>query len=655
VEIQSEFHHDNIRGGGWLEIEGTRWCPGEPIPVLPALVVNTGPTLEEVTRRRVEHGRVGHMHPDGSITTYPTELQKDKTVLRLKNPWFNRLLSPTEAARRREQVAASEKIQFKQETPEGYSRKELSNLRAYRLARFLTYNSPKLAGTYLHGVEVNAIKERGFKTRVVSSHPAYVTHYSRCVSRHLLPVLKDSLVSRDSLRNLTIELKNKSDQAVLYSADLTAASDWIDHTVGQAALKGILEGLGVQHAEIESALRCLEPYRINNEGKYKDRITTRGAHMGLGTTWTVLSILNFFAARAAGAPIGSFKICGDDLIGLWTRKQIAFYEEAIEDLGLKLNKTKSFIGPRGVFCEKLIEITRQFRGRQTVAEQVPVPQPTLKECWPEKERCDPQQVSQLRQLSNTKTVFKPVRELCSQAIRRASRALSNLPMGPVAYGGRGEGKINPLHVKSKLKTFLIRGPFSIRRDVGSSALKDRTEIYRFERTTNPAHGRTPYEDVLVSEMMADREKNVVNMFKDLKDRFQETYEDEMAPPSRALTQRWKEYERAKAGKPLSKFTHRDSLKVWQAGTRGITMIEAIRGSRFINARTRYRLLKIEQNSKLRNNSALWQSKIERIAKRTPVQYVPTNVLLQHPVANNMVQQNGRALVPRWERESDLSQ
>jgi len=51
----------------------------------------------------------------------------------------------------------------------------------------------------------------------------------------------------------------------------------------------------------------------------------------------------------------SFAVCGDDMIELWTQSEIETYESVLENWGLKINRSKSFIGPRGVFCEKLVE------------------------------------------------------------------------------------------------------------------------------------------------------------------------------------------------------------------------------------------------------------------------------------------------------------
>merc|ERR1712012_770647 len=78
--------------------------------------------------------------------------------------------------------------------------------------------------------------------------------------------------------------------------------------------------------------------------------------MGLGPTWIILSILNSFAAWKAGADKETYRVCGDDLIGLWKYSTAQKYTAILERLGLVVNKTKSFFGSRGVFCERIVEL-----------------------------------------------------------------------------------------------------------------------------------------------------------------------------------------------------------------------------------------------------------------------------------------------------------
>jgi hypothetical protein len=89
-----------------------------------------------------------------------------------------------------------------------------------------------------------------------------------------------------------------------------------------------------------------------------------GALMGLGTGWTVLTILNSWCAWDAGVKKEAFRTCGDDLIGLFTRTQIAAYESNVERVRLVLNKTKSFVSRhRGVFCERYVRRVNDYEAK----------------------------------------------------------------------------------------------------------------------------------------------------------------------------------------------------------------------------------------------------------------------------------------------------
>jgi hypothetical protein len=90
-----------------------------------------------------------------------------------------------------------------------------------------------------------------------------------------------------------------------------------------------------------------------------------GAMMGLGPGWTGLCVINIYCALVGGeVPVESFANNGDDLVGLWTADQIGGYEREVENLGLVLNRSKSYIHEtRGVFCEQLVERIDQNSAR----------------------------------------------------------------------------------------------------------------------------------------------------------------------------------------------------------------------------------------------------------------------------------------------------
>jgi len=94
-------------------------------------------------------------------------------------------------------------------------------------------------------------------------------------------------------------------------------------------------------------------------------MTSRGIHMGEGISWPILCLINGWAAWHAGATKESYAICGDDLIGFWSRKTADRYETNLEAAGLVINKSKSFFSPRGVFCERIVEVCPDGSARST--------------------------------------------------------------------------------------------------------------------------------------------------------------------------------------------------------------------------------------------------------------------------------------------------
>jgi len=203
------------------------------------------------------------------------------------------------------------------------------------------------------------ITELGGKIRIASLHNADMAHLGRCINRRLLPFLKHLKVHRSALRGQEVYLTSHHADAVLYSADLTTATDLIRHRDADLVLHTLAVELRWETSLIDAARAFTQPMNL------KGRETTRGVHMGLGTSWTVLSLLNAWAASSS--PPSTHAICGDDLIGLWTRSQIDTYEMRLRSLGLKINAAKAFVAEGGVFCEHFVSLHRAPRGKTSTA------------------------------------------------------------------------------------------------------------------------------------------------------------------------------------------------------------------------------------------------------------------------------------------------
>jgi hypothetical protein len=150
----------------------------------------------------------------------------------------------------------------------------------------------------------------------------------------------------------------------LLSADLSKATDHISSELACTTLIHLLEELKAPEWMIAAVpaitknIRLFEKVSIpTKEGEKSQRvslgITECGALMGLGPSWTVLSLLNAYAAFKAAIQPQEFAVCGDDLIALANKARADEYERRLRSVCLVPNREKSFRGPRGVFCEKL--------------------------------------------------------------------------------------------------------------------------------------------------------------------------------------------------------------------------------------------------------------------------------------------------------------
>lgn len=195
------------------------------------------------------------------------------------------------------------------------------------------------------------------KIRVITVHHNSVSWCARAMSHFLFPLLKDLVVTRDILRDREVTLIGKHPSDLLYSADLSKATDPISIPLSRFVLTETVKHTG-KPAWFDDAMNAtIATHKCDTPDGNAVELQC-GALMGLGPGWFVLCVLNAFCAWRAGATKRSFAVCGDDLIGLWSQTVIDRYETMLERLGLKANKAKSFRSERaGVFCERFVRRT----------------------------------------------------------------------------------------------------------------------------------------------------------------------------------------------------------------------------------------------------------------------------------------------------------
>jgi hypothetical protein len=230
---------------------------------------------------------------------------------------------------------------------------------------------------------VNAVLTPDRKVRVVTIHDAYTVWLARAMTTFLMPMLKRTLYTKSILRNQNVRLKPCGESPFVYSADLSKATDPIGIELCKFVLNKIAEHLGKPEWWDTAVEKVIRSHQIFDVDKKTPRGYTQcGALMGLGPGWVVLNVLNAFAAYRAGASPFSFSICGDDLVGYWSKDIADKYEENLSLLGLEANKSKSFRGRNGVFCERPVIVKNDVAvGRPHIRPGDVVSKPSRQQKW----------------------------------------------------------------------------------------------------------------------------------------------------------------------------------------------------------------------------------------------------------------------------------
>jgi hypothetical protein len=330
-------------------------------------------------------------------------------------------------------------------------------------------------------VKPAVVKDLGGKVRIASLHPAALTHFSRNMAERLMPVIKKIGATSAILRGGNIFVRSNRSNANLFSADLTAASDYIDHELGRTVLNAIGDALHITGSTRAALLQCVRRFEIIGT----DKETRQGAHMGLGTTWTILSLLNHYAGVCASGNQKTFAICGDDLIGFWSEDQVQEYYHALNRLGLVPNKSKSYFGDSGVFCEMQVLKDTKRTARS-------VRHPGLAELTFARSKPTREQVYLARKWLHNHNLTKNSRRGLQRVL---SRVASSFSTGLLSLGGTGNVPSTLYGLATSLR-LLERGPLhtSFKRD---SRYRNLMKEVLKERTLTKGSNRISAEDIMV--------------------------------------------------------------------------------------------------------------------------------------------------------------
>jgi hypothetical protein len=234
-------------------------------------------------------------------------------------------------------------------------------------------------------VRASSVRELGWKARIVTSAPAHWVVAGDAVRQVLWPLLEaDPRTDLTGRREDPKTGESGSDEVVrslrgarsieFYSADLTAATDYMPFHLTQAIWMGLCTGLGIDLEDrfVKIGHKLLGSVAVT----YPDgpdgrpvapylRESKRGCMMGLPLSWTILNLYNLATADLALLPdaeTGNVHdvfghapavIRGDDLAGGFSPMESTRYAGLIDRTGGDANPAKSFVsGDSFVFAER---------------------------------------------------------------------------------------------------------------------------------------------------------------------------------------------------------------------------------------------------------------------------------------------------------------
>jgi len=188
-----------------------------------------------------------------------------------------------------------------------------------------------------------AVPELGWKCRIVTRSDPAILAKAECQRRRYYPVLTNNrnTVTSSPLGDPEMSLigfhpmaASERAEVFVYSADFTKATDLLTKEV------------------LDFLCTLLEiPPGLVHEGLFiEDVPLSGGTPMGMPVGWTLLSFTNFVCALQVDHMM-RFRIKGDDLIALWTLRQIMSFRHIAAQVGLIVNDKSATSKTHGTFCE----------------------------------------------------------------------------------------------------------------------------------------------------------------------------------------------------------------------------------------------------------------------------------------------------------------
>jgi len=197
------------------------------------------------------------------------------------------------------------------------------------------------------------------------------------IRKKLFSVLKKDdrlreVIKGDKRRAIRKVFEKKLYHCIL-SSDLSAATDKIPHNLVKAYCQGIRESEILSSRECDILEALTGKQRLIYPDEQVDSLT--GILMGHPTSWVMLNLMHLhwidYATSHDRAQSRSCCICGDDLLGNWSRRTTEKYHEILEACGGSISAKKHKINRgTGVFCEEKFAVDRS-NGRIKFTKAIP--------------------------------------------------------------------------------------------------------------------------------------------------------------------------------------------------------------------------------------------------------------------------------------------
>jgi len=219
----------------------------------------------------------------------------------------------------------------------------------------------EIARTRPFVAKVMAVKEEGYKVRVLSKFPASFMLPADIIRRQFDALLmtqpwmdNDIIPNQSKIQQALKASVHTSGQVV--SADLSTATDNLCIQYAQALWMGLISELAHPSWVEEYLMKMFSEHELEYPDGFRIK-QKRGVHMGTPLSFQTLCLMHRFCVERAGLERNPHVIRGDDMLGVFDDSESYFRE--MQRVGFIINKEKTIISSTGgIFAEVVYRFER---------------------------------------------------------------------------------------------------------------------------------------------------------------------------------------------------------------------------------------------------------------------------------------------------------